>query len=48
MNEPLSAGFYKVSWDGKSSNGMAVSSGNYICRISALGYVKNIKMEYIK
>jgi hypothetical protein len=48
INEPLSAGFYKVSWDGKSSNGMAVSTGHYICRISTLGYVKNIKMEFMK
>ncbi|MBL8027961.1 MAG: InlB B-repeat-containing protein [Fibrobacteres bacterium] len=48
INEPLSAGYYKVSWDGKSNNGMTVSAGHYICRISALGYVKNIKMEFMK
>jgi len=48
INEPLSAGFYKVSWDGRSNNGIAVSTGHYICRIAALGYVKNIKMEFMK
>ncbi|MBN1293760.1 MAG: T9SS type A sorting domain-containing protein [Candidatus Latescibacteria bacterium] len=44
----LTAGTHTLSWDGKDTNGNAVSSGIYIYRFQAGDYVKTGKMVMVR
>jgi subtilisin family serine protease len=42
------AGFKKVVWDGRNNGGQSVSSGIYVYRLQAPGFVKSRKMMLLK
>jgi hypothetical protein len=42
------AGKYTINWDGKDNNGNAVSSGNYLYRMTAGDFVQSKKMTFLK
>jgi len=42
------SGFYSVSWDGKDKRGRHVSSGVYLCRLVANGFVDARKIMVLK
>jgi len=52
VNKHRTAGWYQILWNGTDSNGHAVSSGVYICRIDVQGetksYSNQMKMLLIK
>ncbi len=41
-------GIHTLNWDGKDQNGNKVSSGSYICRMTAGEFTQSKKMMYIK
>ncbi|QQS35318.1 MAG: T9SS type A sorting domain-containing protein [Ignavibacteriales bacterium] len=43
-----SAGVHTLSWNGKDSNGNDVSSGSYICRLTAGEFTQSVKMIFLK
>ena len=43
-----SAGWYELVWDGRSNEGITISTGLYLARISAGDYDEVIKMLYLK
>ncbi len=48
VNEHKQAGSYTITWDGKNSAGMSVSTGNYIYRLKAGHVVKSMTMTLVK
>lgn len=44
----LEAGRHEVLWDGKDRNGMAVSTGVYLCRMETMGKLKTVKLLLAK
>lgn len=48
VDRTMEAGNYQVTWNGKSSDGVAAPSGNYIYRLSTDGAVRTKKMIMIK
>ena len=48
MNRNETAGFKSVVWDGLNEIGEQVSTGVYIYRLEADGFVKSRKMVFIK
>jgi len=48
VGSPLSAGVYRVSWDGRDGRGREVPSGIYFARLSAGGRAFNRKMIRIR
>ncbi len=44
QNDEVTAGTHTLNWDGRSNNGGLLSSGSYICRISANGRTETAKM----
>jgi hypothetical protein len=48
VNEQKPAGYHSVIWDGKSDNGMQVSSGIYFYKIQAGRFTKTKKMVLLK
>ena len=48
VNNTMSAGAYKVTWDGKNSSGQSVGSGIYLYRIQANDFVSVKKMVMLK
>ena len=48
QNKQQTAGVYAIEWDGKDDLGKDVSSGVYIYRIDAGGFVKSHKMMLLK
>ena len=47
-DKPMIAGFYRVSWDGKTDDGLPLAAGPYIYRITAQGYAKTKIMILIR
>ena len=47
-NEYLESGYYSISWNGKNSNNLEVSSGTYICKLVSDSYSDQIKLLLIK
>jgi hypothetical protein len=47
-DKPMIAGFYRVSWDGKTDAGLPLATGPYIYRITAQGYAKSKIMIFIR
>jgi hypothetical protein len=48
FSKPTKAGRYTIDWNGLDKNGKQVSSGSYIYRMTAGGYVQSKKMIYLK
>lgn len=48
VNEPRSAGYHKVTWDGRNNAGQTVSSGVYFYRLKAGEFVATKKMVLLK
>ena len=48
VNQEFSAGNYKVTWDGTSSNGVQASTGIYFYRIETENFVETKKMLLLK
>ncbi len=48
VDEPLSVGVYKVIWEGRDESGEPVSSGVYIYRVVAGGFVESRKMVLLR
>jgi len=48
LNHDMSAGYHKISWDGRNNHGRLVSSGLYIFRIKTSGFTASRKMLMIK
>ena len=48
VNEQKPAGYHSVMWDGRSDNGMQVSSGIYFYKIQAGKFIKTKKMVLLK
>jgi len=48
VNEPKSAGWYSLQWNGTNANGNQVSTGLYFAGLQAGRYSKVIKMLYLK
>ncbi|MGB2698468.1 MAG: FlgD immunoglobulin-like domain containing protein [Candidatus Zixiibacteriota bacterium] len=48
VNEQKPAGYHSVVWDGRTDNGMQVSSGIYFYRIQAGKFLKTKKMVLLK
>lgn len=48
VDETVSAGTYRLTWDGNDSNGNRVASGVYLYRIQADDYVQTKKMILLK
>jgi hypothetical protein len=48
VDRTMDGGNYQVTWNGKSSDGAAASSGSYIYRLSTNGEVRTKKMVLIK
>lgn len=48
IQEPMTAGYHKVAWEGKNNTGQAVSSGVYFYRLTAGQFVATKKMVVIK
>jgi cysteinyl-tRNA synthetase len=48
INQRKPAGYHKITWDGKNKNGIKVSSGIYIYRISTGDFVSVKKMVLMK
>ena len=44
VNDHKPAGFHRAEWDGKTVNGRIATSGVYLYRIQATGFVKTKKM----
>lgn len=44
QNEDVQTGTHTLNWDGRSNSGALLSSGSYICRISANGKIETAKM----
>jgi len=47
-NEIFEKGNSAVTWNGKNSNGVQVSSGNYIATLTYGNFSKSIKMTLLK
>ena len=47
-NETKQAGWHTIYWNGTNKNGIAVSSGVYICRFIAGTNVQNLKINMIR
>ncbi len=45
---PMTAGYHEAEWDGTDSNGLKVSSGVYIYRMQAEGFVANRRLILMK
>ncbi len=48
LAESLTAGSYRVLWDGRDDRGRAVSSGTYLYRVGMKGYSARGKMEIVR
>ena len=48
VNEEVSPGAYKITWNGRNDAGRALSSGIYFARLNAKGYVSTQKMILLK
>jgi len=48
VNETLGAGNFETTWDGKDANGVEVSSGVYVYKISAPGLTMSKKVTFVK
>jgi hypothetical protein len=48
VNENLDAGGYPVVWDGTDAKGNVMSSGTYICKMSAGNFNQTLKMTLNK
>ena len=48
VNNSLNAGTYSIIWDGTNNNGIKVTSGAYLYRISAGNYIETKKLVLIK
>ncbi|MCX6132911.1 MAG: GDSL-type esterase/lipase family protein [Ignavibacteriales bacterium] len=48
VDDSLQAGDYRVTWDGKDSNGIKVVSGTYLCRLTAGDHAISQKMILLK
>ena len=48
VDDYLKAGSHIVTWHGKRSNGLDLSSGLYFYKIEAAGYSKTFKMVFVK
>ncbi len=48
LSENRPAGEYQVRWNGKDDANRQVASGLYICRLSAGGFSKSIRMTFVK
>jgi hypothetical protein len=48
LDEEKGVGYHQVVWDGKDEAGRAVSTGIYLYQIKAGGFVKTMKMSFIK
>ncbi len=48
VNEELPAGWSSVYWDGTNNGGIPVSSGLYICKMTAGSYTQSKKMVLLK
>ncbi|MCK6623471.1 MAG: T9SS type A sorting domain-containing protein [Calditrichia bacterium] len=47
-DQPLPAGVHKIAWDGRAEGGEPVSSGVYIYRVQAGGFVESRKMVLLR
>ena len=48
IEDNMKPGYYKITWDGKNSDGIKVASGIYIYRLKTEKFVKAKKMVLIK
>ena len=48
LDRTLSAGTYRVEWDGKDETGMVVASGVYLYELSAGAFEQSKKMVLLK
>jgi len=48
VDEPQSAGYYSVEWDGKDESGQKVASGTYFYRLVSGGFVEVRKMLLVE
>ncbi|MBN1998645.1 T9SS type A sorting domain-containing protein [candidate division KSB1 bacterium] len=48
VNKQVEAGFHKVIWDGKDSQGQQMPTGVYLYRLDINGHVDTKKMHFIK
>jgi flagellar hook assembly protein FlgD len=48
VNGQWTAGFHRVTWDGKDHRGLAVSSGIYFYRLQSNGIIETKKMLLMK
>jgi hypothetical protein len=48
VNEEMTAGLKRVTWDGRDENGQEVSSGVYLCRMNAGGFSDARKMLLLR
>ena len=48
VDDYLKAGSHSVTWHGKRSNGLDLSSGLYFYKIETAGYSKTFKMVFVK
>lgn len=48
VDEPRSAGLYRIGWNGRDDKGTAVSTGIYLCRFSTGDIVQTRKMLLLK
>jgi hypothetical protein len=48
IDQPMSIGWYRASWDGLDENGHPVASGVYFYRMEADNFVKTMKMVLLK
>jgi len=46
--EMMSADFHRVAWDGTNDNGLSVSTGIYLCHISANKFSASRKMVLVQ
>ncbi len=48
VNESLSSGSHRVTWDGLDDAGNQAASGTYFCRMTAAGETSSRKMTLVK
>jgi predicted CXXCH cytochrome family protein len=48
VNQTMSAGNYRVSWNGRTDDGRAVASGVYFYHLQAVGFTATKKMTFLK
>jgi len=48
VNQTMSAGNYRVTWNGKTDDGRAVASGVYFYHLQADGFTATKKMTLLK